>query len=73
MSARGEQIGDVAETLDNLIGALQLRLPAQMHVDQLKLALPKLRDTLRLIYIAETGENPWETHPFTKEGGDAGQ
>lgn len=63
MSARGDQIGKAADRVDNLIGALQLPLPAQMHVDQLKIALPELRDMLRLIYIAETGEDPWATNP----------
>lgn len=66
MSARAEQIGLAADRVDNLIGALQLPLPAQMHVDQLRRALPELRDTLRLIYIAETGEDPWGTHPAPK-------
>lgn len=63
MSARAEQIASVAERLDNLIGALQLPMPPQFHVDRLKHALPELRDTLRLIYIAETGDDPWSTHP----------
>jgi hypothetical protein len=63
MSARSEQIGQAADRISNLLGALQLPLPAQMHVEQLKLALSQLRDTLRLIYIAETGEDPWATLP----------
>jgi hypothetical protein len=63
MSAHSELIGQVADRLDNLIGALQLPLPPQIHVAQLGRALPEVRDTLRLIYIAETGEDPWATHP----------
>ena len=54
-----ERLAEVAETLDNLIGALQLPLPPAMHVDQLKVHLPELRDKLRAVYVAETGENPW--------------
>lgn len=56
-----EQIGEVADTIDNLLGALSLPLPPQTHVTQLKAALPQLRDKLRESYVAITGENPWET------------
>jgi hypothetical protein len=52
-----------AETLDNLIGALSLPMPAQVHLYQLKARLPEIRDALRRVYTAETGDNPWETHP----------
>ena len=58
-----EQISDVAETLDNLAGALQLPMPAPMHVTQLRGRLPELRDSVRSIYTALTGNNPWITHP----------
>jgi len=56
-----EMLGMAADTLDNLYGALQLPIPAQMHVEQMKAQLPLLRDKLRAIYVIETGDNPWES------------
>jgi hypothetical protein len=58
-----EKLGEAADTVDNLIGALQLPLDPRMHVEQLKLALPKLSATLKAVYVAQTGDNPWSTHP----------
>jgi hypothetical protein len=60
LSAHSELLGRLADHIDNLVGALQLPLPAQTHVDQLKAALPKVRDQLRTIYVAQTGEDPWD-------------
>jgi hypothetical protein len=70
MSARAQQIASVEKRIDNLIGAMQLPLPAQYHLDQLKLVLPELRDTLRLIYIAETGDDPWTAIAATGQKGE---
>lgn len=64
MSARAGQIAAVEKRVDNLIGAMQLPMPPALHLEQLKSALPEIRDTLRLIYTAETGEDPWG--PFLK-------
>lgn len=55
-----ERLAEIAERLDNLTGSLQIPMPAQFHVDQLKNILPEIRDELRLLYISESGENPWE-------------
>lgn len=60
MSAENiERVAEVAETLDNLLGALQLPMPPAFHVEQMKAQLPDLREKLRAVYVAETGENPW--------------
>jgi hypothetical protein len=48
-------------------------MPAAMHVAQLRAALPEIRDALRLIYTAETGEDPWSTHPHGVGVGGGGQ
>lgn len=55
-----EAVSTVAETLDNLCGALVLPMPPAFHVEQMQRELPKLRDILRRVYIVETGDNPWE-------------
>lgn len=54
-----EDLGKAADTVDNLIHAMMLPMPATVHLQALKESLPALRDRLRAIYIAETGENPW--------------
>lgn len=54
-----EAIGLLADRCDNLHGALSLPLPAAIHVEQMKRALPELRDALRTAYVVATGENPW--------------
>jgi hypothetical protein len=56
-----ERLGMAADTLDNLLHALNLPLPPAMHVAQLKAALPDLVKALREVYVAETGDNPWST------------
>ena len=58
-AANIEKVAEVAETLDNLLGALQLPMPPAFHVEQMKSHLPDLREKLRAVYVAETGENPW--------------
>lgn len=51
--------GQVADTVDNLISALTLPLPDKSHLQALRESLPSVRDRLRAIYTAQTGENPW--------------
>jgi hypothetical protein len=55
-----EDLGKAADTLDNLIAAMELPLPPEMHLSALKSSLPRLRDTLRDIYCTKTGDNPWK-------------
>lgn len=54
-----EALGEQADTLDNLLSAMQLPLPPQMHLDALRPSLLQVMEKLREIYVAETGYNPW--------------
>ena len=54
-----ESLSSVADTLDNLCHALMLPLPATVHVEQFKLALPGLIVKLREVYVAQAGDDPW--------------
>lgn len=63
MTEQAERIGEVADRLDSLAAGLVIPLPPAMHIDMLKSILPQLRDELRSVYVAETGDNPWATHP----------
>ncbi len=58
-----EMLGEQADTLDNLLHAAQLPMPAQTHLDCM---LPNIKEVmlkLREIYVIETGDNPWSDHP----------
>jgi hypothetical protein len=55
-----DQFGEAIDQLENLNGALQLPLRAEMHVNQLKLALPEVIEKLKAAYVHEFGDNPWE-------------
>ena len=58
-----EELGKAADTVDNLCAAMSMPMAPQLHLIALKQSLPALRDVLRLIYVNETGENPWSTLP----------
>lgn len=63
MSEAMEQLGEASDSLDSLIAAMQLPMPAKFHLDMLKATLPKIVEQMRAVYVAETGINPWSTHP----------
>ncbi len=55
-----EEVEQVADSLDNLVHAMELQLSPDTHLSALKELLPELRDRLRRLYIAQAGYNPWE-------------
>lgn len=55
-----EAIGEVADTIDNLIAALGMPLPDKLHVKGLRESLPEISATLKRIVVEVSGENPWE-------------
>lgn len=57
------ELGEAIDSLDNYAHALNLPLRPQMHVDQLREALPRIVERLKAAFVKVTGENPWETHP----------
>lgn len=60
MDNKFEKLADLIESLDNLAHALQLPVPAQMHVDGLKDSLPETVQELKNVFVELTGENPWD-------------
>jgi len=58
-----DDTGKVADTVDNLLHAMTLPLPDKLHLQALREALPSVRDRLRVIYVEQTGDDPW------REGG----
>lgn len=55
-----EEFGEVIDRIDNLLGALELPMQAEFHVNQMKHELSEISDKLKRVYVEEEGENPWE-------------
>lgn len=55
-----DEFAEVIERIDNLRGALEIPMPAEFHVNQMKRELEEVSDKLKRIYVEEEDENPWE-------------
>lgn len=55
-----EDLGVIIDEIDSLACGLNLPMPAQFHVDQLKKILPEKVKKIKDLYVELTGENPWE-------------
>ncbi|MVM30161.1 hypothetical protein GO755_08960 [Spirosoma sp. HMF4905] len=53
------RVGQLANTLDNLVHAQIIELPERIRTNCIQEAIPNLVAELRSIFVAETGENPW--------------
>lgn len=53
-------LGDLKDKVDNLLGALEIPMPAEFHVKQMKSELKEISDKLKCLYIEMEGNNPWE-------------
>ena len=53
-------LGIDIDTLDNLAHALLLPISADVHIRQLKHALPELVARFKKHYVEALGMNPWE-------------
>ncbi len=54
-----EQLGLLADEIDNLHGATQLAMPPTFHLKQLQRALPELSAKIKALVIEISGDNPW--------------
>lgn len=55
-----EDLGKLIDEIENLVYALQIPVPADMHVKTLKELIPEKVTRLKKIYVEITGENPWD-------------
>ena len=55
-----EDLGRAIDKVNNFTHALLIPLPAEMHVEQLKIGLPEVVNELQTAFAAVTGKNPWE-------------
>lgn len=49
-------IGELKDTVDNLLGALEIPMPAEFHAKQMKSELKSISYKLRSVYV-EMGDN----------------
>lgn len=59
MTDISHEIGELKDTVDNLLGALEIPMPAEFHVKQMKSELKDISDKLKDIYIEMEDNNPW--------------
>jgi hypothetical protein len=55
-----EKIGQTVDDLESLIAGLNLPMPPEFHIEQLKTILPEKVKAIKEAIIAESGENQWE-------------
>ena len=60
---REETLSMVIEQAENLWHAAQLPLPLALHHEQLTRGLHEIAHTLKTLYIAQGGENYWNSSP----------
>jgi hypothetical protein len=60
MNDNYEELGMLIDDIESLSFALQLNMPAEFHVQQLKKALPEKVQKMKDVFVKITGENPWE-------------
>lgn len=63
MADTWEEVGLIADTLDNALAFAKLPVPDAQKVDALLSMAKDARDRLRAVVVRESGENPWEFHP----------
>lgn len=54
-----ERIGTLADKCDNMHAASSMPLPAEAHLPILRSAMLDLRNDLRALHVAMTGDDPW--------------
>lgn len=60
MNENLDKIADISDELEDLAAAMNIPMPSEFHVKQLKSALPEKIKAIREAIIKETGENPWQ-------------
>lgn len=60
MEQQLDQLAEVISTLDNLIAAMTLKMPADIHLHCLKESLPDVRQQLMTTYIELGGADHWK-------------
>ena len=56
---QAEKLGGIVEKADNLLGATNLPLPPQVHINGLKSGLGEVRKIAHALYVELVGNDPW--------------
>jgi len=54
------RIAEVIDSLENTVAALELNIPAEIHVECLRQTLPEILEKLKKEYFDLGGGNVWE-------------
>lgn len=55
-----DRLGKVSDRIDNILGAMKLKVEPAIHMAGIENTLPELRDELRALYLELSGgDNPW--------------
>lgn len=54
-----DKIAGIIDGMENLIAAMSMPIPSDIHVKALKVSLPDLKGRLKNIYFEMGGENLW--------------
>lgn len=54
-----EEFGECIDTLDNLICALAMPIPSDLHVKSMRQSLPELKGRIKQVYFELGGEDVW--------------
>lgn len=60
MENKFEKLGQLIDSIDSLANGLNIPMPSDFHVQQLKSILPERVKKLKESFVEITGENPWE-------------
>lgn len=60
MEEKFEKLGQLIDSLENLSCGLNIPMPAEFHVNQLKTILPEKVEEFKKVFVEIVGENPWE-------------
>lgn len=60
MEEKYEKLGQLIDRIENIQYALNLQIPAEIHLDAVRGSLPEIVKELKASFIEITGNNPWD-------------
>jgi hypothetical protein len=59
MEEKFEKLGELIDSIDNMSHGLNIPMPPNFHIEQLKSILPEKVKELKDCFVDITGKNPW--------------
>lgn len=60
MEEKYEKLGQLIDRVENLQFALNLQIPAEIHLEGIKGSLPEIVKEMKESFVEITGNNPWK-------------